>query len=76
MAVVRGGVGVGACLFSLYIYIDNLKKIYLSETTGSISKLLGRNVCLVIVQAVMICQKGMAARGQGLFSLYIYIENF
>ena len=30
-----------------------------------------------IVQAVMICQKkSMAARGWGLFSLYIYIENF
>ena len=29
-----------------------------------------------IVQAVMICQKNMAARGWGLFSLYIYIENF
>ena len=29
-----------------------------------------------IVQAVMICPKIMAARGRGLFSLYIYIENF
>ena len=32
--------------------------------------------CTKIVQAVMICQKNMAAWGWGLFSLYIYIENF
>ena len=29
-----------------------------------------------IVQAIWICHKNMAARGRGLFSLYIYIENF
>ena len=29
-----------------------------------------------IVQAIWIRQKNMAARGWGLFSLYIYIENF
>ena len=29
-----------------------------------------------IVQAIWIRQKNMAARGRGLFSLYIYIENF
>ena len=29
-----------------------------------------------IVQAITICQKNMAGRGQGLFSPYIYIENF
>ena len=29
-----------------------------------------------VVQAVMISSKNMAARGQGLFSLYIYIKNF
>ena len=28
-----------------------------------------------IVQAIWICQKNMAARGRGLFSLYIYVEN-
>ena len=28
-----------------------------------------------IVQAIWICQKNMAARERGLFSLYIYIEN-
>ena len=29
-----------------------------------------------IIQAIWIRQKNMAARGRGLFSLYIYIENF
>ena len=29
-----------------------------------------------IVQAIWIHQKNIAARGRGLFSLYIYIENF
>ena len=29
-----------------------------------------------IVQAIMIRQKNMAARGRGLLFLYIYIENF
>ena len=29
-----------------------------------------------IVQAIWIRQKNMAARGQGLFSLYIYVEKF
>ena len=29
-----------------------------------------------IIQAVMIRQKNMAARGRGIFSLYIYKENF
>ena len=29
-----------------------------------------------IVQDIWIGQKNMAARGRGLFSLYIYIENF
>ena len=29
-----------------------------------------------IVQAIWISQKNMAARGRGLFSLYISIENF
>ena len=32
--------------------------------------------CTKIVQAIWICQKNMAVRGRGLFSLYICIENF
>ena len=30
----------------------------------------------MIVQVIVIHQKNMVARGRGLFSLYIYIENF
>ena len=29
-----------------------------------------------IVQVIMICEKNMAASGWGLFSIYIYIENW
>ena len=34
----------GRGLFSLYIYIENFKKKFLSETTGLISTKIGRNV--------------------------------
>ena len=65
-------------LFSLYISI--FEKIFLSETTGSISILLGRYVSLVtLYQDCSSCHdvsKNLAGRGQGLFSPYIYIENF
>ena len=62
-----------------YISIYKTLKIFFSETNGPISIQLGRNVFSTkIVQAVMIhdSSKNMAARGRGLFSLYIYIENF
>ena len=60
-------------------YIGNLK-IFLEETTGTISIWFIRNVPLVILYQDCSSQdnslKNMAARGQGLFSLYIYRENF
>ena len=66
-------------LFSLYIYIENFK-IFLSETTGLISVLLGRNVPWVTLYQDCSnrhdSSKNMAARKLGLFSLYIYIEKF
>ena len=69
----------GRGLFSLYIYIENIKK-FLSETTGPISIYFCRNVSLVILYQVcsshLDSSKNMAARGRGLFSLHIYIENF
>ena len=37
MAAGEGGVCVGRGLFSLHIYIENFKKIFLYETTGLIS---------------------------------------
>ena len=52
----------------------------MSETTGPISIYFCRNVPLVILyqdcSSHLDLSKNMASRGQGLFSLYIYIENF
>ena len=73
----RGCQGRG--LFSLYIYIETLK-LFLSETNRPISIYFCRNVPLVILyqdcSSHLDSSKNMAARGQGLVSLYIYIENF
>ena len=61
-------------LFSLYIYIENFKNL-LVRTTGLISILFCRNVPLVILyqdcSSHLDLSKNVAARGQGLFSLYI-----
>ena len=63
-------------------YISILKnvKILLSETTEPISLQFCRNVPLVILyqecSSHLDLSKNMATRGQGLFSLYIYTENF
>ena len=69
----------GRGLFSLYIYIENLKKIFLSETTGrfqyNLAEMFSWWPFTKIVQVVMICQKAWLLGGRGLFSLYIYIEN-
>ena len=55
-------------------------KIFLSKTTELISIQLGRNVSLVtLYQVCSSCDdlsKNVAASGQGLFSLYIYIKHF
>ena len=63
-----------------YISIYKTLKIFFSETNGPISIQLGRNVSLVTLYKDCSgrhdSSKIMAARGWGLFSLYIYIENF
>ena len=63
-----------------YISIYKTLKIFFSATNGLISIQLGRNVSLVTLYKDCSSRhdssKNMAARGQGLFSLYIYIENF
>ena len=68
----------GAGLFSLSIY--KTLKIFFSETNGPISIQLGRNVSLVTLYKDCSSRhdssKNIAARGRGLFSLYIYIEKF
>ena len=72
--------GVGA--YFPYISIYKTLKIFFSETNGPISIQLGRNVFFFFVTLYKDCSKrhdsskNMAARGRGLFSLYIYIENF
>ena len=61
-------------------FLTKTQKIFSSETTGPISIKFCRNVPLVILyqdcSSHLDSSKNMAARGQGLFSLYIYIENF
>ena len=77
-----GGGGVAGRLFSLFIDIENLKKKkkkFLSETTGlmhyNLAELFLWWPSTKIVQVIMNRQKH-GRRGRGLFSLYIYIENF
>ena len=57
-----------------YIFIYKTLKIFFSETNGPISIQLGRNVSLVTLYKDCSgrhdLSKIMAARGQGLFSLY------
>ena len=63
-----------------YISIYKTLKIFFSETNGPISIQLSRNVSLVTLYKDCSrrhdSSKNMAARGRGLFFLYIYIENF
>ena len=72
----HGRTGAGL-IFPIYLY---RKKIFLSETTGPISIYFCRNVHLVILyqgcSSHLDSSKNMAARGRGLFFLYIYVENF
>ena len=69
----------GWAYFSLYIYIEKFKN-FLVRNTWPISILLGRNVSLVTLYQDCSSRhdssKNMAARGRGIFSIYIYIENF
>ena len=62
-----------------YISIYKTLKIFFSETNGPISIQLGWNVSLVTLYKDCSSRhdssKNIAARGRGLFSLYIYIEN-
>ena len=70
----------GAYFPSIYLY-KKLEKIFLSETTGSILNITWQ-ICFLgdpyqdFFQAIMICQKTWLVGGRGLFSPYIYIENF
>ena len=68
----------GLGLFSLNIYFENLKNLLVRNHCTDFN--ICRNVPLVILyqdcSSYLDSSKNMAARGRGLFSLYIYIENF
>ena len=73
-----GGWG-GGRLFSLYIYIENFKNLLVRNHWTDFNIILQK--CSVGDPLPRLFKpfgfvKNMAARGRGLFSLYIYIENF
>ena len=69
----------GRGLFSLYIYIENFKNLLVRNHWTDFNIIL-QNVSLMIFYqdctSHLYSSKNMAARGWGLFSLYLYIENF
>ena len=68
------GSGGGWSLFFQYIFIKKTLKIFLSETTGPISILLGRNISLVtFYQRSEWVGEGGGGRGRGgYFPIYLY----
>ena len=69
----------GRGLFSLYIYIENFKNLLVRNHWISLNIILQK--CsfgdpLPRLFKLLDSSKNMAARGRGLFSLYICIENF
>ena len=67
-------------LFSLYIYVENLKKVsrkkHLDRVQCNLAGLLLWWPSTKIIQALLIRQKTWPPWGRGLFSVYICIENF
>ena len=62
----------GRGLISLHIYIENFKNLLVrNHWTDFIITWQKCFLSTKIVQVIMICQKNVAARGRGLFSLYI-----
>ena len=72
----RQGAGL---IFPIYLY-RKFKKSSCQKPIGPISIYFCRNVPLVILyqgcSSHLDSSKNMATRGRGLFSLYIYVENF
>ena len=66
-------------LFSLYIYIENFKKSSCQKSLDQFQYNFAEMFLwwsfTKIVQAIWIHQKTWPQGGQGMFSLYIYIEN-
>ena len=69
----------GHGLFSLSIYVENFKNLLVTNHWTDLN-IIFRNIFLEILyqdcSRHLDFSKNMAARGRGLFSLYIYIENF
>ena len=69
----------GRGLFSLYICIENFKNLLVRNHWTDFNIILQNcsfgDFLLRLFKQIWIGLKNMAARGRGLFSLYIYIEN-
>ena len=71
---------MGRDLFSLYIYIENFKNLLVRNHWTDFNIILQK--CSIgdplprFFKPFGFYKKNMAARGRGLFSLYIYIEHF
>ena len=69
----------GRGLLSLYIYIENLKNLLVRNHQTDFNIILQKcsfsDSLLRLFKPFGFVKKNMAARGRGLFSLYIYIEN-
>ena len=69
----------GRGLFSPYIYIENFKNLVVRNHWTDFHIILQKCSLVILYQdcsSHLDSSKNMAARGRGLFSLYIYIENF
>ena len=69
----------GRGLFSLYIYIENFKNLLVRNHWTNFNVILQKCDLVILYQdcsSHLDSSKNTAARGRGLFSLYIYIENF
>ena len=69
----------GRGLFSLYIYIENFKNLLVRNHWTDFNIILQKCSLVILYQdcsSHLDSSKNMAARGLGLFSPYIYIENF
>ena len=70
---------MGRGLFSLYICIENFKNLLVRNHLTDFNIILQKCLLVILYQdcsSHLDSSKNMAARGRGLFSLYIYIENF
>ena len=70
----------GRGLFSLYIYIENFKNLLVRNHWTDFSIILQEyffnDLLPKLFKPFGFVKQNMAARGRGLLSLYIYIENF